>query len=164
MPTPCAEPLRAEVVVNLVGIPANAGPQTFEGVHVVGAGVVATAAREAGAKRLVHISAICAQHTRAGEYARSKGEAVVLDQFPGAIVLRPSLVFGPEDQLFNRFAAIARLSPFLPLIAAGAHACNQSTLATSRRRLRRQVPGERSRARPTSWVGHTFAPPASCSQ
>jgi uncharacterized protein YbjT (DUF2867 family) len=111
----------AEVVVNLVGIPANAGPQTFEGVHVVGARAVARAACEAGAKRLVHISAICAQHTRAGEYARSKaeGEAAVLDQFPSAVILRPSLVFGPEDQLFNRFAAIARLSPFLPLIGDG---------------------------------------------
>jgi uncharacterized protein YbjT (DUF2867 family) len=111
----------AEVIVNLVGIPATAGLQTFEGVHVIGAGVVARAAREAGAKRLIHISSICAQHTRVGEYARSKaeGEAVVLDQFPSAVVLRPSLVFGPEDQLFNRLAAIARLSPFLPLIAGG---------------------------------------------
>jgi NADH dehydrogenase len=111
----------AEVVVNLVGIPANAGPQTFESVHVVGAGVVAGAAREVGVKRLVHISAICAQQTRAGEYARSKaeGEAAVLDQFPSAVILRPSLVFGSEDQLFNRLAAMARLSPFLPLIGGG---------------------------------------------
>ena len=110
-----------EVVVNLVGIPANAGLQTFESVHVVGAGVVARAAREAGAKRFVHISAICAQHIQAGEYARSKaeGEAAVLDQFPSAVILRPSLVFGAEDQLFNRLAAMARLSPLLPLIGGG---------------------------------------------
>jgi NADH dehydrogenase len=107
--------------VNLVGIRANAGPQSFEGVHVIGAGAVARAAREAGASRLIHVSAICAQHTGAGEYARTKaeGEAAVLGQFPSAVILRPSLVFGPEDQLFNRFGAMARLSPFLPLIGGG---------------------------------------------
>ena len=111
----------AELVVNLVGIRANAGPQTFDRVHVVGARAVAKAAREVGAKRLVHISAIAAHHPRVGEYARTKaeGEAVVLDQFPSAVILRPSLVFGPEDQLFNRFAAMARLSPILPLIGGG---------------------------------------------
>jgi NADH dehydrogenase len=111
----------AQVVVNLVGIRANAGPQTFESVHVAGAAAVAKAARQAGVKRLVHISAIGARRARAGKCLRTKadGEAAVLDQFPGAVILRPSLVFGPEDQLFNRFAAVARLSPFLPLIGGG---------------------------------------------
>ena len=111
----------AEVVVNFVGISARAGPQTFEGVHVVGAHAVARAAREAGAKRLVHVSAIGARRGPSGSYGHSKaeGEAAVLDQFPSAVILRPSLAFGPEDQLFNRFAAIARISPLLPLISGG---------------------------------------------
>jgi NADH dehydrogenase len=111
----------AEVVVNMVGISANACQQTFEGIHVVGARAVARAAREAGAKRLVHISAIAAHHTRAGAYARTKaeGEAAVLDEFPDAVILRPSLVFGPEDQLFNRFGAMARRLPLMPLIGGG---------------------------------------------
>ena len=110
----------AEIVINLVGIRMNARAQTFESIHVGGAAAVARAAREAGAKRLVHVSALGAQHAR-GDYARTKaaGEAAVLSHFPGAVILRPALVFGPEDQLFNRFAAMARLFPVLPLIGGG---------------------------------------------
>jgi uncharacterized protein YbjT (DUF2867 family) len=111
----------AAAVVNLVGILAKAGSQTFEAVHVKGARAAARAAREAGAKVFVHVSAIGASSKSAAAYARSKaaGEAAVLEEFPDAIILRPSLVFGPEDQLFNRFAALARLSPVLPLIGGG---------------------------------------------
>jgi len=111
----------AEAVVNLVGILAKAGPQTFEAVHVAGARAVASAAREAGAAALVHVSALGAGSNAKSRYARTKaaGEAAVLQEFPGAVILRPSLVFGPEDQLFNRFANLARFSPFLPLIGGG---------------------------------------------
>jgi NADH dehydrogenase len=111
----------ADVVVNLVGILAKSGAQTFRAVHVAGARAAAKAAREAGAKAFVHVSALGADRKAKGRYGRTKaaGEAAVLEEFPGAVILRPSLVFGPEDQLFNRFAAMARFSPFLPLIGGG---------------------------------------------
>jgi uncharacterized protein YbjT (DUF2867 family) len=111
----------ADAVVNLVGILYKTGPQTFHAVHVAGARAAAKAAKEAGAKRFVHVSAIGADRKSWGKYGRTKaaGEAAVLAEFPEAVILRPSLVFGPEDQLFNRFAAMARLSPFLPLIGGG---------------------------------------------
>jgi NADH dehydrogenase len=111
----------ADAVVNLVGILAKAGRQTFEAVHVNGARAVAHAARTAGATTFVHVSALGADRRAPSRYARTKaaGEAAVLAEFPGAIILRPSLAFGPEDQLFNRFAALARISPFLPLIGGG---------------------------------------------
>ncbi len=111
----------AEAVVNMVGILAKSGAQNFEAVHVAGARAVARAAKEAGAKTLVHVSAIGADKSSRGSYGRTKaaGEAAVLQEFPGAIILRPSLVFGPDDQLFNRFARMAAMSPFLPLIGGG---------------------------------------------
>jgi NADH dehydrogenase len=111
----------AQAVVNLVGILAKSGPQTFSAVHVAGARNVAKAARDAGANQLVHISALGADKSSSARYARSKaaGEAAVLEEFPRATILRPSLVFGPEDQLFNRFAAMAGYSPLLPLIGGG---------------------------------------------
>jgi uncharacterized protein YbjT (DUF2867 family) len=111
----------AEAVVNLVGILAKAGPQTFAAVHVAGARAVASAARQAGAAALVHVSALGADRQARSRYARTKaaGEEAVLQEFPGAVILRPALVFGPQDQLFNRFASLARFSPFLPLIGAG---------------------------------------------
>ena len=111
----------ADAVVNLVGILVKSGAQTFQAVHVAGARAAAKAAREAGAKTFVHVSAIGADRRSPGRYGRTKaaGEAAVLAEFPGATILRPSLVFGPEDQLFNRFAAMARMSPFLPLIGGG---------------------------------------------
>jgi NADH dehydrogenase len=111
----------ARTVINSVGILAPAGKQTFEAVHAEGARRVAKAAREAGVERLVHISAIGADRDASAQYARSKaeGEEAVLAEFPSAIILRPSIVFGAEDQFFNRFAALARLSPALPLIGGG---------------------------------------------
>jgi uncharacterized protein YbjT (DUF2867 family) len=111
----------AQAVVNLVGVLTNLRPQTFEAVHVAGAGAVAHAARAAGAGALVHVSALGADKTSKAAYGRSKaaGEAAVLQEFPQAVVLRPSLVFGPEDQLFNRFAAMATAAPLLPLIGGG---------------------------------------------
>jgi NADH dehydrogenase len=111
----------AQAVVNLVGILAKKGPQTFDAVHLVGARAVASAARAAGAGTMVHISALGADRRAKSSYARTKaaGEAAVLQEVSGAVILRPSLVFGPEDELFNRFAAMAGYSPFLPLIGGG---------------------------------------------
>jgi uncharacterized protein YbjT (DUF2867 family) len=111
----------ADAVVNLVGILAKSGRQTFPAVHADGARAIAEAARAAGAKTLVHVSAIGADKRSKANYARTKaaGEAAVLECFPDAVILRPSLVFGPEDQLFNRFAALAGFAPFLPLIGGG---------------------------------------------
>jgi len=111
----------ADAVVNLVGILAKSGRQTFEAVHAAGAKAVAEAAREAGARALVHVSAIGASKNAPARYARSKaaGEAAVLKAFAAAVILRPSLIFGPEDDLFNRFAAMARFAPLMPLIGGG---------------------------------------------
>lgn len=111
----------ADIVINAVGILAGSGRQTFKAVHDEGARAVAKAARAAGASHFVHISAIGASASSPARYARSKaaGEAAVLEEFPGAIILRPSIVFGPEDEFFNRFAALAQISPVLPLIGGG---------------------------------------------
>ncbi|MDQ8732243.1 complex I NDUFA9 subunit family protein [Bradyrhizobium sp. LHD-71] len=110
----------AHVVVNLVGIVAESGAQTFNAVQAEGAATVASAAAAEGA-RLVHISAIGADANSESGYARSKaaGEKAVLATVPSATVLRPSLVFGPDDQFTNRFATLARALPVLPLIGGG---------------------------------------------
>jgi NADH dehydrogenase len=111
----------SDAVVNLVAILHRSGAQTFNAVHVAGARAVAEAASKAGARRLIHVSAIGADPRSRSDYARTKGEGeqAVLKAFPRALVLRPSIVFGPEDQFFNRFAAMAQMSPFLPLIGGG---------------------------------------------
>jgi len=110
----------ADIVINLVGILFERGRQRFDAVQADGAGAVALAAKAAGA-RLVHISAIGADENSASRYARSKadGERQVLAALPAAIIMRPSIVFGPEDEFFNRFAALARISPALPLPGGG---------------------------------------------
>jgi uncharacterized protein YbjT (DUF2867 family) len=111
----------ADAVVNLVGILFSAGKQTFKSVQDEGARHVAKAAKAAGAKSFVHVSAIGADADSASIYARTKaaGEAAVKDVLPDAKIIRPSVVFGPEDEFFNRFAALARISPVLPLIGGG---------------------------------------------
>jgi NADH dehydrogenase len=111
----------ADAVINLVGILAPRGRQTFESVQDEGARHVAEAARVAGAHALVHVSAIGADPKSPSAYARSKaaGEAAVASLFSGAVIFRPSIVFGPEDDFFNRFAALARIAPALPLIGGG---------------------------------------------
>lgn len=110
----------ADVVVNLVGILAERGRQTFDAVHHRAAGSIAEAATAEGAKRLVHMSALGANKNSNSLYASTKalGEEAVLKAFPSATILRPSVVFGPEDNFFNLFAAIARLSPVLPVFGA----------------------------------------------
>ncbi len=111
----------ATTVVNAVGVLAPVGQQTFDKLHVEGARAVARAAREAGAETFVHVSAIGADAASSAQYARTKGEGerAVLEEFPGAVILRPSIVFGREDQFFNRFAGLAVSAPFLPLIGGG---------------------------------------------
>ncbi|MCL4767329.1 MAG: complex I NDUFA9 subunit family protein [Hyphomicrobiaceae bacterium] len=111
----------AVAVVNAVGILSPTSRQSFSAVHVAGARAIARAAREAGARRLVHVSAIGADPRSRSAYARTKAqsERAVLEEFPDAIIIRPSVVFGPEDDFFNRFAAMARFGLFLPLIGGG---------------------------------------------
>ncbi|SET62781.1 complex I NDUFA9 subunit family protein [Oceanicella actignis] len=108
----------ADAVINCVGILFAEPRQGFDDVHVAGAERVARIAAEEGARTLVHVSAIGADPESDSDYARSKGlgEAAVRKAFPGATILRPSVVFGPEDQFFNRFAAMARISPVLPIV------------------------------------------------
>jgi NADH dehydrogenase len=109
------------VAVNLVGILAESGAQTFDAVQGKGAETVAKAASAVGA-RMVHVSAIGADENSESRYARAKaaGEKAVLSALPSATIMRPSIIFGPEDQFTNRFAALARMSPMLPLIGGGA--------------------------------------------
>ncbi|MGQ3673731.1 complex I NDUFA9 subunit family protein [Xanthobacter sp. TB0136] len=110
----------ADVVVNLVGILAQGGRQQFDSVHVEGARAVAKAAAAAGV-RMVHVSAIGADSSSPSGYGRSKGEgeAAVRAAMPDAVILRPSLMYGPDDRFFNRFASMARMSPLLPLVGGG---------------------------------------------
>jgi uncharacterized protein YbjT (DUF2867 family) len=110
----------ADAVINLVGILFERGRQQFDAVQAQGAENVARAAAAAGA-RLVHVSAIGADENSPSHYARSKadGERRMRAAEPQAIIMRPSIVFGPEDQFFNRFAALARLFPALPLPGGG---------------------------------------------
>jgi uncharacterized protein YbjT (DUF2867 family) len=111
----------ADAVVNLVAIMNETGRQRFDAVHVFGARAVAEAARAAGIGRLIHVSAIGADVNSPSAYARTKaaGEAAVLQTVPSAVVMRPSLMFGPDDHFFNRFAGLARFLPALPLIGGG---------------------------------------------
>jgi NADH dehydrogenase len=111
----------ADAVVNLVGILFPSGKQTFKSVQDEGARHVAEAARGAGARAFVHVSAIGADPNSPSAYARSKaaGERAIKDVYREAIILRPSIVFGPEDDFFNRFAKLARIAPVLPLIGGG---------------------------------------------
>jgi NADH dehydrogenase len=112
----------ADAVVNLVGILAQGGRQTFDAVQAFGPRAIGEAARSAGIANVVHISAIGADQPSTIGYLRSKaeGEEGILSAAPETVVFRPSIVFGPEDRFFNRFAAMARLSPVLPLIGGGA--------------------------------------------
>ncbi|GAB4394587.1 MAG: complex I NDUFA9 subunit family protein [Kiloniellaceae bacterium] len=111
----------ADAVVNLIGILFEGGKQHFQAVQAEGAKTIATAAAAAGVKSLVQVSAIGADPEAQAVYARTKGEgeAAVRTAFPEATILRPSVVFGPEDGFFNRFAEMARFSPALPLVGGG---------------------------------------------
>ena len=110
----------ADVVVNCVGILSELGKNRFHSVQGDGAERIARLAAQEGAVRFVQISAIGADKGSDSQYSISKaqGEEGILQHFPDAVILRPSVIFGPEDQFFNRFASMARLSPVLPLIGA----------------------------------------------
>lgn len=110
----------ADYVVNCVGVMFPDSRQTFDAVQSEGAARIAGIAAEMGVKHMVHLSAIGADAESDSDYARSKaaGEAAVLAAFPNAAILRPSVVFGHEDEFFNRFAGMSRLSPVLPLVGA----------------------------------------------
>ena len=107
----------ADAVVNCVGILAESGRNSFDAVQVEGAARIARIAAEQGVAQMVHLSAIGADAQSDSAYARTKaeGEAAVLEHMPAAVILRPSIIFGPEDQFFNRFAAMTRMGPFLPI-------------------------------------------------
>ena len=111
----------AFAVINLTGVLYSAGAQSFDAVHVFGAEASAKAARAAKARVFIQMSAIGADENGASAYARSKaeGEKRARAAFPGTTVLRPSIVFGPEDDFFNRFAGLAKFAPALPLIGGG---------------------------------------------
>ena len=111
----------ADVVVNLVGILFEKGRQTFEAIHIEGARLVAEKAKELGIPTFLHMSALGASKESRSRYASTKarGEEAVHAHFPEATLFRPSVIFGPEDAFLNRFAKMATLSPFLPLIGGG---------------------------------------------
>ncbi|MBT9444278.1 MAG: complex I NDUFA9 subunit family protein [Hyphomonadaceae bacterium] len=111
----------ADGVVNLVGVLHERGKQDFKAMHVDAAGAIASAAAKAGVKTFVQVSSIGADPRAKARYARTKAaaEAAVGAHVPSAVILRPSIVFGPEDNFFNRFADMAKFSPFLPLIGGG---------------------------------------------
>ncbi|ETX27695.1 complex I NDUFA9 subunit family protein [Roseivivax isoporae] len=111
----------ADAVVNCVGVLTEIGRNTFDAVQAEGAGRIARLAAEVGVPRMVHVSAIGADAESRSAYARTKaaGEEAVLRHMPGAVILRPSIVFGPEDAFFNRFAAMTKLGPVLPVVGAG---------------------------------------------
>lgn len=110
----------ADAVVNCVGILAESGKNQFDTVQAEGAERVARIAAAQGVARLVHVSAIGADADSDSDYARTKaeGEAGVLAHMPEAVILRPSIVFGAEDQFFNRFASMSRFGPVLPVVGA----------------------------------------------
>ena len=110
----------ADAVVNCVGVLDEVGKNGFAAVQSEGAARIARIAAEQGVGRMVHISAIGANAQSRSLYAKTKaaGEAAVLAAFPGATILRPSIMFGSEDQFFNRFAGMSRLGPVLPVVGA----------------------------------------------
>ena len=111
----------ADAVVNLTGVLFSSGEQNFEALHVEAPQRIGRLARQADIKSLVHLSAIGADVEADSSYAESKGrgEKALREEFPDSVILRPSIVFGPEDDFFNKFAWLARLSPVLPLIGGG---------------------------------------------
>lgn len=110
-----------DAVINLVGILFPSGANTFSSAHVSGAATAARASAKAGVGRFIQVSALGASAGSASSYARTKaaGEEAVQAEFPGATIVRPSVVFGPDDSFFNRFGAMAAISPVLPVIGGG---------------------------------------------
>ena len=111
----------ADLVINLAGVMFPGGRQSFQAVHENGAAALAQAAHAAGVARLIHVSALGAAPDADSKYARSKaaGEAAVREAFATAAIVRPSTIFGPEDQFFNLFARLATITPVMPLLGGG---------------------------------------------
>lgn len=111
----------ADIAINLVGILFASGKQSFQAIQAEAPGRIARLAKAAGVGQLIHLSAIGASKESGSNYARTKaqGEIALREEFADAVILRPSIVFGPEDDFFNRFASLARFLPFLPLIGGG---------------------------------------------
>ncbi len=111
----------SDAVINLVGILAARGKQQFDAIQHEGAGLIAKVAKAEGVQAFVHLSALGADRLSSSKYAKSKGqgEERILSHFPKAVILRPSIIFGAEDQFFNRFAQMRMTSPFLPAIGGG---------------------------------------------
>ena len=111
----------SDAVINLVGILAERGKQTFKALHVEAAATIAQAAADEGCTAMVQVSAIGASAIALSEYSRSKaaGEVEVREAFPNAVIVRPSVIFGPEDGFFNLFGGLARILPALPLFGGG---------------------------------------------
>jgi len=111
----------SDAVINLVSVLFEDGKQNFNSLHVLGARVVADAAKVAGISNVIQVSAIGADKDAPSAYSRTKaaGEAIVRELIPTADIMRPSIIFGPEDSFFNRFAAMTNISPFIPLIGGG---------------------------------------------
>jgi NADH dehydrogenase len=147
----------SHVAINLVGTLTESGAQTFDAVQAKGAETIARTAAAASA-RMVHVSAIGADENSPSAYGRSKaaGETAVLAAVPSATILRPSLLFGPEDQFTNRFASLARISPFLPLSAAGSPGCSRPTSPTSPPRLPMPSTARRNPVQLTSSAARKF--------
>jgi uncharacterized protein YbjT (DUF2867 family) len=133
----------ASHVIDLVGILYESGGQRFASVQDFGARAIAEAARAAGA-RMTHVSAIGADPDSGSAYARTKaaGEAAVLETLPDSVIFRPSILFGPEDDFFNKFASMARISPFLPLIGGGATKFQPVYVVDVAEAIARSVDGE----------------------
>lgn len=112
----------ADAVINCVGILVRQGRNTFAAIHDEAAGRIARISAECGVARMVHLSALGADPDAASQYARSKGlgERAVMAHRPDAVILRPSVIFGPDDQFFNKFAGMMRLGPIMPLPGADA--------------------------------------------
>jgi uncharacterized protein YbjT (DUF2867 family) len=110
-----------DIAINLIGVLAESGSQSFHALHVGAAKTIAEAAAAHKVARLLHVSALGASRDAPARYFQTKaeGEAAVRTAYPEATIFRPSLVFGPEDDFFNRFAALARMMPALPLIGGG---------------------------------------------
>lgn len=112
----------SQAVINAAGIPFQRGRQRYQSIHVSGARAIAEAARAAGVERLVHISGIGADHRSSkNRFIQSKvgAEDAIVAAFPSATILRPSVVFGPDDAMFNRLARIAAMAPFVPVVGSG---------------------------------------------
>ena len=153
----------SSAVINLTGILFQSG-QTFEDVQADGAANIAQAAAAAGVTSLVHVSAIGANAESDSDYAvtKAQGEAAVRETYPNAVILRPSIIFGPEDGFFNKFAQMARFFPALPLMAAARPASSRCSWATWRRPSRPAWTAPTRAAAHMNWAARRLIPSRNC--